>query len=1443
MGGQRGPPPLRAPLPPQETLLRNAPRFDTGPPGFQQKRNKGKGKGKNKYALFAPYSTDPQVRRPSSPVAKWRAAISDPLDDAMNGFRAVLDGYPAVLTRPAWSDLVSFLNKAKKQADFDRKDFVPTLKEEFDSLLEKVQAAALAQQEEEQQRENALTEASNALTSMVAELRELDRNIAEPLPGADVPALESQQRLLRERIAEQERMVDKMDGAEEPAETELADAPLVIAPSAPPVAPKPSYAELWPETNYQDHAARTAPLFLMVVGKAPIASLKPVMRDQVDSKLYLPWSLELYSCEELAKLAPKGGARWNNRYEDPLEPVKSWSWSEFETVYDKPGYHFMFARVAQLGPMFKDPKLSLLRSKLAQRWQCEVHFERMSPRQDWMLCTVPSGSAGEKEAQTFDLIRLAETNAAYVIRRFAPMSRARDLEWVVKGSVADETLIFLQMRKRLLEFETGDVCLGWRVLGVRKGGATSKFRGMFTLESEDVYWPWSMDFGHKHGSVPDTSPLLNFELSWSARRPYACQGCYSSDHFTAECPLPFMKLGGLSIISMPARSLVLNKKAGERVLDLEKATWQLPIRVPPSPSVKSAAAPRHARLPGQTTAPPTLSVVEEEDLDKDVDMEESDDESVLEQIEPGRITALSNFLCGRLLGNANPVVGLTRNLIHSVCKFFGGSIHPVLFSLRRDGHLPVGVSNETLVDEFTRPPSSYSTSPPGSKLLPHDCHTTLTRVGLDPSGAKPPLAHGAVRLGTPVADRPATCMSRALPWELPGLAMCSELTSFAALLNNPEEQTGGARYVTPAVLSAITHSQSHVSATPTPNPASAPPIGTIQVSLRSPAAAPSPAPVPVAPLAESQVPLGTHVVDHSHEMAKYYAPAPQPVQPSQSSTYTWPDSLLDVALEPVPSAVPAPRQPTPAVAPVESTEPLFFSPSPPAVLAPVPRDSLANRALSSMAMGRTLAEDLMDIEAGVPLPSLEAPVLRNPLVGNGDEIDDILFSHIKPLQGDALIRAAGVLPSELLPMRTAAAAAPPVPAPEPSAPTQPSSAPPTQEPSYVVAPPHGTYDDPSLSESLSHLAGLFPSVSSETFTVVLDKVGGDLSAASAWMQSVSDVTKVKGVLVKAFPDAPEEEVESSLRHFKGDFMLSFYGLSRTFAHTKEWNDFKKARSKGVMEIDEPAPDFIYDDPATEAYEWQWWQIAVSIWSHRVADNPDVVNMWGQLAGISTATREITPRFVEYVYRLGQCSLVMSDFVSAVKTLRAQLDFKAIEAVAGAATPCDPDTPRDAATTVLQVLLTDGYISPPAAAWLAIRVSGSPSMYAAMAPLFLAFPKVRRKLWNDRNLHLAAWSTTNMKHRAGTDSPTGSRISAADAKSAYSNVVPTAKGKEVHPLFSKGVKGKAPKLVKARAPKKGEQGRKKKAEVSAVWLAKKGEAILADIDAELALMEEDRESEE
>jgi len=343
--GPRGPPPPRGPLPPQNVSARDAMRLDPGPP---QKKNRGKGKGRNKFVPFMPYSTDPQVRRPSSPTTKWRAAIQDPLDDAMNGFRATLDEYPALITKAAWGKLMARLNALKKSAgsDFDRKGCIPEMQSEFDTLLEEVQAAASALQEEERLKKQALADASNILASMAERYRALDREIAAPLPGANVASLEEERRSLGARISEQEALVDKMDGAEEPAETEHADGFSTVAPDVPPerlAVPKPSYRDLWPENNYQDHAVQTAPLFPTVAGKVPLDALRPVMRDQVDSKLYLPRSIELFTCDELAKVTPRGGTRWNNRYEDPLEPAKCWSWAEFEELYNRPGYHFMFS--------------------------------------------------------------------------------------------------------------------------------------------------------------------------------------------------------------------------------------------------------------------------------------------------------------------------------------------------------------------------------------------------------------------------------------------------------------------------------------------------------------------------------------------------------------------------------------------------------------------------------------------------------------------------------------------------------------------------------------------------------------------------------------------------------------------------------------------------------------------------------------------------------------------------------------------------------------------------------------------------------------------------------------------------------------------------------------------------------------------------------------------
>jgi len=703
----------RPPLPPQSALAPSVPLGVPAPKPWK------KGKPKRKQGPFYPYAAPSAQRRPSSPAAQWKRALADPLDEAMDSLKAELDIFPSTLAVPAWKDMLAWLKDAKKQADFDRKESIPAVRAFFSTILAKVKSEYGAIQEDERMREETLTAESGKLVALLERFKQVEMTLENPTPGFDVDQARAASKELMHMVQDQEKVVDMLDGGANPADTEMGDdiadnASFIEVPDdAPPEKPhRPSAKELWPETNYQNYTERVAPLFPTAEGKIPLDSLFVKMEEPVDSKLYLPRPLELYTVDELAKVVPKGMSRWNNRYEDPMEPAKSWTWEEFSEVYNKPGFHFMLARVAQLGPQFKDPKLSTLRSKLATRWNCAVALQKMDPRQDWMLCTVPSDSDGEKDALKYDLIWLTEGNAVYVIRRFAPAGRARDLEWVVKGSLADEEAIYTQMRKRLLEFEMDDTRLGWRVLGVRKAGATSKFRGTFVLDSTAVYWPWSMTWGHKHGSVPESSPLLNFEPTWSARRPYACQCCYSTDHFTEECPLPFMKVGGNSLISHPARTLVIKKKAAERIIHLEKSSWELPVPKIPDTPLRIPASPSGLMTrPQRPTGPPPLTVVNEESERAATDDAISVDEDARMSVaafpphdDPpyGVVDNLIKFLMLQLHGNITEGMGLTEAKIQLLCKSHKGSLPAVLSSLRREGWLPASVSDQVMSFEYDR---------------------------------------------------------------------------------------------------------------------------------------------------------------------------------------------------------------------------------------------------------------------------------------------------------------------------------------------------------------------------------------------------------------------------------------------------------------------------------------------------------------------------------------------------------------------------------------------------------------------------------------------------------------------------------------------------------------------------------------------------------------------
>src|SRR5882757_9640854 len=457
-----------------------------------------------------------------------------------------------------------------------------------------IRSKAIAAAREGAAQDEAMTANATRMANVFSQIQKLQKDLDAPPPGVSRKLITSQIQLLERDLADHQCAEDKME--EEfggPPESNFGDefasgapfipVPSTDAPGTPPPAGKP-----WPQANYEGYIDQAASLFPPAPGKMSLDVLLFTMEEPTDSKLLLPRALELYSVQELRKAASSGQSVWQNRYEDPLDPVKCWSKAEFTQVYSRPGYHFMIARVAQLGPQSKDPKLNTLLGMLKARWGHSLTITTLDPRQDWMFCTVPENSTGYEEILKTDLIRIHDGNASYVVRRFGLASTSRDLEFTVRGSTGDGDSIYAQLRKKQLEFESSGVSLGWRVAGVRRAGAMAKYRGTFILDSHKTFWPWSMDFGHKHGSIPPASPLLNFDTTWSARRPYACQCCYSSDHSTFECPLANLRIGGVPVVSFGSRDLVLRKKAAERLIITDRSL--IPTRVAPDADPKSAPA-------------------------------------------------------------------------------------------------------------------------------------------------------------------------------------------------------------------------------------------------------------------------------------------------------------------------------------------------------------------------------------------------------------------------------------------------------------------------------------------------------------------------------------------------------------------------------------------------------------------------------------------------------------------------------------------------------------------------------------------------------------------------------------------------------------------------------------------------------------------------------------
>jgi len=471
-----------------------------------------------------------------------------------------------------------------------------------------------------------------------------------------------------------------------------------------------------------------------------------------------------------------------------------------------------------------------------------------------------------------------------------------------------------------------------------------------------------------------------------------------------------------------------------------------------------------------------------------------------------------------------------------------------------------------------------------------------------------------------------------------------------------------------------------------------------------------------------------------------------PRSDKQTTEYTWPGSLMDVDM-------------------TSGSEPDHTTLLPDKDIS---RHPAVQRALTSLALGRTVEQDRDDILAGVPLPTISLPLL--PSLMPLDEEESILFSNIRPLQGAALVKAAGITAEDVgaISNKKGKKRSDAWHIPKAASPVSDEISPHTMEPHFDTRSTSDTYEDLPFSQNLRQMVSAFPSMTEEHLSLTLEKHDNDLPTALAWMQSIAEMKHIRRTLVSAYPTASIEEVESAVKLYKGDFMLSFNLLGLDHDPTSEWSEFSFVRRKGVMDIGEEAAEVIYDDPAARSFENQWWRTCIQIKRHRVSHSKETDRLWGKLAPIAIAPRPISPRFLHYVNDLGKYNMDRLAFGKALGVLRAQDEFSGLVNLIGEPVPCFDGREADIpAIAILHILVGDGLASPAAAAWLALSVFKDKESYDKYIPLFFGFPAIRRKIWNDRNIYMAA----SVKTISRQGSAPNSRVDVAAARDTYMSAVP------------------------------------------------------------------------
>jgi len=329
---------------------------------------------------------------PSDPVS-FKSATRDPFDDLLDQLKSALSGVPRSLADSIWHDFLSWLSSFRLLPTFSRLTSLPVIKAAFHSHLD----SALASIKADEDRAAALGLATDNLAREIRRLSALEALEADCGTGPVPSNLAADLAVARDTVQELSRLVDSLDETDmdPPAsvagDDDAAPAPEVHAPlggssTDPAVPAAPAAPAPWTESNYENFYAQTASAFPVVSGKFPLADLLVVMDSPIESKLLMPRALEVYTTDELRAATARGVRPWLNRFEDPIEPCKSWSADTFRRIYSRDSFCFLVARVAQRDAQWRNRNLEKLRSALSSRWRVEVTFEHVPPRHNWMLC-------------------------------------------------------------------------------------------------------------------------------------------------------------------------------------------------------------------------------------------------------------------------------------------------------------------------------------------------------------------------------------------------------------------------------------------------------------------------------------------------------------------------------------------------------------------------------------------------------------------------------------------------------------------------------------------------------------------------------------------------------------------------------------------------------------------------------------------------------------------------------------------------------------------------------------------------------------------------------------------------------------------------------------------------------------------------------------------------